>query len=340
MSVRVLTLHPVLGPSTTQLFRNLSFAMKWQPGDEIIVSKLDHEANVASWVDIAARLNLTLKWWAPAPSTNPRLDTNDLMVLLTPRTRLVACTHASNLLGTIHDIKSIASIVHSRPNAMLCVDAVAYAPHRRIDVKALGVDFYAFSWYKVYGPHIAVLYGSQKAQEQMTSLGHYFNPSGTLENKLGLAGANYELTQAIPKVVQYLDGIGDFSAHEEKLAEILLTYLRGREDVTIYGESTADAKVRVPTISFAVKGWSSREVVETIEKQTVFGFRWGHFYSKRLCDDVLKTSEEGVVRVSMVSSLHVVGGKIRADHGMQVHYNTEAEIRSFVEAFDKHVPSR
>lgn len=91
-----------------------------------------------------------VKWWAPAPSPNPELLVSDLKNLLSNKTVLVTCTHASNILGTIHDIKAIAEAVHEVEGAMLCVDAVAYAPHRKIDVKALGVDFYAFSWYKVF----------------------------------------------------------------------------------------------------------------------------------------------------------------------------------------------
>lgn len=138
----------VLGPSTTQLFRNLSYALKFKSGDEIVVSGIDHEANVASWVSVAERLGLNLKWWIPKDHQNPRLLPEDLKELLSERTRLVTCTHASNILGTINDIKRIADMVHTVPGAMLCVDAVAYAPHRQIDVKALCVDFYAFSWYK------------------------------------------------------------------------------------------------------------------------------------------------------------------------------------------------
>ncbi len=142
----------VIGPSTTQLFRNLSQALKFKPGDELIVSGIDQEANVASWVSVAERQGLNLKWWIPKDKQNPKLHPEDLKELLSDRTRLVTCTHASNILGTIHDIKGIAETVHTISGAMLCVDAVAYAPHRQIDVKTLGVDFYAFSWYKVSPP--------------------------------------------------------------------------------------------------------------------------------------------------------------------------------------------
>jgi selenocysteine lyase/cysteine desulfurase len=139
----------VIGPSTTQLLRNLSNAINWSPGDELILSKFDHETNIDPWTFIAERLGLRVKWWTSEPTNTPRMDLEELKTLLSPRTRLVACTHASNLLGTINDVKAIAEVVHSVKRALFVVDGVAYAPHRRIDVKELGVDFYAFSWYKV-----------------------------------------------------------------------------------------------------------------------------------------------------------------------------------------------
>lgn len=152
-----------------------------------MVSSIDHEANIAPWKDLASRLKLVLKSWTPQQnSTNPKLLPEELKSLLSSKTRLVTCTHASNVLGTIHDIKAIAKVVHTVPKALLCVDGVAYAPHRPLDVKELGVDFYVLSWYKIFGPHVAMLYGSRKAQEQMHSLGHFFNPHDTLEQKISL----------------------------------------------------------------------------------------------------------------------------------------------------------
>ncbi|GME42788.1 cysteine desulfurase [Neofusicoccum parvum] len=317
----------VIGASTTQLFRNLSIALNFSPGDELVVSNLDHEANIASWVAIAAQKNLTLKWWTVPPTSNPKLTPESLKPLLSSRTKLVTCTHASNILGTIHDIKSLADTVHAIPGALFCVDGVAYAPHRRIDVRALDVDFYSFSWYKVYGPHVSMLYGRRAAQASLTPLSHYFNPTATLTDKLGLAASNYELTQTLPLILSYLGGPDPtaaarvnaaIAAHEHALQKILLDYLAAKGDaVTVFGEPGADPAKRVPTVSFGVKGRTAREVVEAVEKVSDYGFRWGHFYSKRLCDEVLQLGPEGVVRVSMV------------------HYNTEDEIRGFVETFDK-----
>lgn len=318
----------VLGSSTTQLFRNLSQTFYFDQGDEIIVSKVDHEANIASWVVLAERQRLVLKWWLPSKASldaaSPKLEVADLEGLLSERTRLVTLTHASNILGTIHDVKAVSTAVHSHNDkALVCVDGVAYAPHRPIDVKALGVDIYCFSWYKVYGPHIAMLYASDRANSQMKSLGHYFNPQKTVEDKLGLAGSSYELVAAIPAVVAYLGGKeAAIEAQETLLSATLLKYLNGREDVTVWGDKSADGAVRVPTISFTVNGWRSRDLVEAVEKRTNFGFRWGSFYSVRLVEEMMGLGYDGVVRVSMV------------------HYNTVEEVEGFVGALDEALGSK
>ncbi|MCJ1460754.1 hypothetical protein MMC28_011136 [Mycoblastus sanguinarius] len=294
----------VIGPSTTQLFSNLSLILNLPSDSEIVLSSLDHEANISSWLRLAKVQNLKVKWWKPA-STSPNdlmLTPEDLRPLLSEKTKLVACTHTSNVLGTIHDIRAIADEVHKISGARLCVDGVALAPHREVDVKALGADFYSFSWYKVYGPHISILYASHAAQETLGSLGHYFHTGKDLSTKLGLAAASYELVASIPQIVSYFgpDKRKTWEAitvHEEKLQAILLEYLHKREDVTIYGETSSEKKLRVPVVSFTVKGKSSKDIVERIESKSNFGCRWGHFYSKRLVDDLLGLEKcDGVVR--------------------------------------------
>ncbi|KAI9148673.1 Aminotransferase-like protein FGM3 [Paramyrothecium foliicola] len=195
----------VFGASTTQLFRNVSQTLNFNPGDEIIVSALDHEANIASWADLAKRQQVNLKIWKPeGQGTNPKLTVESLRPLLSDKTRLLAFTHCSNILGTIHDVKAIAAAAHEFPNVLVAIDGVAFAPHRQIDVKDLGVDIYCFSWYKVFGPHLAMLYASRTAQEQMRPLGHYFNPTASIADKIGFAAYSYELVASIPVLVNYL----------------------------------------------------------------------------------------------------------------------------------------
>lgn len=165
------------------------------------------------------------------------------------------------------------------------------------------------------------MYASTAAQEHVTPMAHYFNPTKTLEDKLGFAGSNYEAVQSIPQITIYLSGaFASIAEHEGKLQTILLNFLNSRQDVTVHGSTSTDPAVRVPTISFTVKDVNSRKIVEDAEKISNYGFRWGHFYSKRLCDEVLGLSPEGVARVSMV------------------HYNTEEEIRGLVEVLKKVLP--
>lgn len=315
----------VFGPSTTQLFRNLSIALKIEPGSEIILSNLDHEANLAPWVQLAGWKGLTVKWWIPTKNTksNPRLEPDDLKALLTPKTRLVCCTHTSNILGTITDVARLSQVIReTNPSTLFCVDAVAYAPHAPVDVKAFGVDFYSFSWYKVYGPHVSMLYVSEKAKNELQSLGHYFKSRDTLEEMLGLAAGSYECTQAIPQVVEYINKVGwdAVAQQEQEIQEILLSYLRSKPDsIKIYGEPSSDRKIRVPVISFRVKGQSSIGIIDGIEARSDFGCRNGHFYSKRLCEKVLGISDadDGVIRCSLL------------------HYNTIEEVKGLVKVLDE-----
>ena len=177
---------------------------------------------------------------------------------------------------------------------------------------------------QVYGPHIAILYASRSAQKTLDSLGHYFHTGTDLSTKLGLASASYELVASLPQIVQYFGPEKKktweaITMHEEKLQAILLDYLRRRNDIiTIHGEQSADRLKRVPVVSFSVKGKSSKDIVEMIEAKSNFGCRSGHFYSKRMVDDLLGLGDcDGVVRVSMV------------------HYNTEEEIGRYVEVLDE-----
>ncbi len=186
---------------------------------------------------------------------------------MTARTRLVAVTHTSNILGTINPIAEIARRVHAR-GAEIVVDAVAYAPHRAIDVVALDVDYYVFSFYKTYGPHLAMMYGKYEKLLELDWLYHYFYGREMVPQKLEPGNPNYELAWGAAGVVDYLDALGggsgdraaiarafdDIAAQEAALSERLLSYLRDRNDVRILGRRDSAAASRVPTISFKVDG--------------------------------------------------------------------------------------
>lgn len=159
----------------------------------------------------------------------------------------------------------------------------------------------------MYGPHLAQLYASTRIHDQIDSLAHFFKPTDTLDHKLNLASANYELTASIPAVVAYFgpDPAATWAgmvAHEEQLQAILLQFLVADDRVTIIGECSAAQELRVPVVSFVVRGVKSQRLVEAVEARSRYGFRSGHMYSHRLLRDVcgLEDVDDGVVRVSLL----------------------------------------
>ena len=154
----------VMGPSSTVLLQTLARAMapRLRPGDEIVVSRIDHESNIGPWLALESS-GIAIRFWELNRETMS-LELTDLERLMSPRTRLVVFTQTSNIFGAILPVAAIARFVHER-GAVVCVDGVAFAPHRAVDVRAWDVDFYVFSLYKVFGPHYAVLYGKYSGTE-------------------------------------------------------------------------------------------------------------------------------------------------------------------------------
>ena len=321
----------VMGPNSTVLFQFLARAMasQFRPGDQIIVTNSDHESNIGPWMGLRDR-GVEVRVWPVDPETL-ELELDTLAGLMTDRTRLVCLTHASNILGTINPIGDIASFCHDR-GARICVDAVAFAPHRAIDVRLWDVDYYVFSLYKVYGPHHAVLYGKKDLLLELDNIYHYFFDKSKVPGKLEPGNVNYELAWGSGGVVDYLEDLGRrggggerrgaitaawdaIAAHEAALAERLLNYLRSRNDVTIIGRRGADAAERVPTISFTVQNRASDTIVGETDTHRI-GIRYGDFYARRLIEDLGLSEQNGVVRVSMV------------------HYNTLDEVDRLVAALD------
>ncbi|MEH2163230.1 MAG: cysteine desulfurase-like protein [Nostoc sp.] len=326
----------VMGPSTTMMLKVLSICLgkTFTHGDEIIVTNCDHEANIGAWVALEKQ-GIKVKVWQIRPDTL-ELDLADLEVLMSHRTKLVTLTHASNLLGTINPIKEIAAFVHDR-NAMICVDGVAYAPHRLVDVQDLDVDFYTLSCYKVYGPHHALLYGKEEHLLRLPGLNHYFIEQTDIPYKFQLGNVNFELSYGMLGLCDYLSELaqlhyGDqtapdlrnqmvqafdlMSIHEEKISDRLLNYLNSKPNVRVIGQSKADRQCRVPTISFVVDGINSSTIPAKIDQHHI-GIRYGDFYAKRLIEYLGLASQGGIVRVSMV------------------HYNTLEEVNNLIEAFEQ-----
>ncbi|KEY82332.1 nonribosomal peptide synthase [Aspergillus fumigatus] len=311
------------GQSTTFLLRSLGQALKplLNSDCEIIVSILCHEGSAAAWVALAKDLGIAIKWWAPPPGDDPVLSLDTLRPLLTPKTRLVACNHVSNVVGTIHPIRQVADLVHRIPGAVLVVDGVAWAPHRPIDVKALDVDFYCFSWYKVFGPHVAQLYGRRSAQKRaLAGISHFFlSEMPGLDWRLRLGANSFELEEALVPITRYLKRVGwdNIIAQETVLQDVFLAYLRRRPRVfRIFGEQSSDPAKRVPVITFEVIGHSSTVVANKVNQRGRFRVVSGNCWAPRPTHDVLGLGAEGLIRVSFV------------------HYNTVAEVQEFCTELD------
>ncbi|MEQ1832864.1 MAG: cysteine desulfurase-like protein [Candidatus Eisenbacteria bacterium] len=328
-----------LGASTTANIRLLARALRplWNAGDEVVVTNLDHEANISPWRWLE-REGLVVREWRLRPDTHA-LHADDLEPLLNARTRLVAFTHCANLVGTIHDAAAIVQRVHAA-GALACIDGVAFAPHRLVDVKAIGADFYAVSLYKLYGPHIGMLYGRRDLLERARGQYHFFHDESEVPYKLEPGGVVHELAAALPGIVEYLleldsalagaaaaaperDRLGRaldaIAQHESALVAPLLAFLHGRRGVRVLGEPTPDPARRVPTVAFTVAGHRASEFPPLLDAKQV-AVRFGHFYAQRAIDALGLLAQDGVVRVSMA------------------HYNTPAEVSRLIAALDETLP--
>jgi cysteine desulfurase family protein (TIGR01976 family) len=317
----------IVGASSTALVRTLSIclAQGWQAGDEVIITDVDHEANRAAWLDLQQQ-GIVVKTWKIRPDTF-ELHSDDLLALMTDKTKLVCFTHVSNILGTINPITEWTQLVHDH-GAKVFVDGVAYAPHRLIDVQAWDVDFYFFSTYKTFGPHQGVMFGKYKILDALPGFNHAFIQSTPYKFQPG--NVNYELCYAMGAVVKYLCELGAgkpaqvnrvglsnaydlIATHEAMLLKRLLDYLDTVPEIQIIGINDSDLDQRVATLSMVHQSLDSNTIVEQIDKHGV-GIRFGDFYAVQLIDHLGKRDKQGVVRISLA------------------HYNTIEEVDKLIKA--------
>jgi len=311
----------ILGPSTSALLQMLadSYSRVLEPGREIIVAQTGHEANVGPWVRME-RSGMKIRWWQMDPETLT-CSLDQLDELLNERTAIVALPHVSNLLGEIVDISAISGLAH-QAGARVVADGVAFAPHRAMDVAGWGVDWYAYSTYKVYGPHMGAMWGSAAAVAELTGPNHFFIDDVPYQFELG--GVCHEGCAGILGLADYLKVVVEvnpeselsraeveqafevMTACERPLISELIDYLESRSDVRIVGPSH-DGTDRVGTVSFVHSSKSSREITEFVDASGV-AIRHGHMYAYRLCEAAGLDPDDGVVRISLV------------------HYNTLEEI--------------
>jgi cysteine desulfurase family protein (TIGR01976 family) len=322
----------VLGPSTSALLQMLAdcYARMLDPGSEVVVARSGHEANVGPWVRLE-RVGVRVRWWEVDTDSHDS-PIEALERLLSERTALVAFPHVSNLLGGIADVEAITRLAHAA-GARVVVDGVAYAPHRAMDVATWGVDWYAFSTYKVYGPHMAALWGTRAAMAGLEGPNHFFVAADDVPYKFELGGVNHEGCAGLLGVRDYLAFLAEeaepdrldrrgverafdvMAACEVPVQARLLEYLGSRVDVQIVGPHHA-RESRVGTVSFVHRSKRSREITDVVDRSGI-AVRSGHMYAYRLCEALGLDPADGVVRVSLV------------------HYNTVAEIDRLIGVLDR-----
>jgi cysteine desulfurase family protein (TIGR01976 family) len=292
----------IFGANMTTLNFALSrtVAREWSEGDEVVVTRLDHDGNVSPWLELAHDLGLVVRFADIREDTT--LDLDDLAAQLTDRTRVVAFPWASNAVGTLVDVARVVELAHEA-RALAWVDAVHYGPHGPIDVAAVGADVLICSPYKFYGPHLGLAFGKAELLESWRPfkvrpaadepLGHRFE-TGTLPHEL-LAG--------FVAAVEYIDSIGweGIQAHERELGQRFLDGLP--DSCTLHGLNTMDG--RVSTFAFNVEGRSPRAVAAHLGERGLAVWQ-GNYYAV----EVMKRLglDEGAVRAGIV------------------HYNTVDEV--------------
>jgi cysteine desulfurase family protein (TIGR01976 family) len=296
----------VFGANMTTLTFHLSRALGRQlsPGDEIIVTELDHHANIDPWRELARERNLCLRTVRMIPETG-QLDWDDFNRLINGRTKLVAVGAASNALGTINDVSTAADMAH-QAGALIFVDAVHYAPHLLPDVRAFDCDFLACSAYKFNGPHVGVLYGRkdllQSIEFPRLRPAHDTSPeraeTGTLNHE-GIVGAAAAVdffaslsSSGETRRERLKTTFDEIYARGTVLAKVLWEGLSAIDGVHLYGPPPG--LPRTPTIAFTIEGMHSRDVARRLADRGVFCSH-GDFYAMTVVER-LKLSEEGLVR--------------------------------------------
>lgn len=281
-----------------------ALARTFAPGDEVVVTDLDHHANIDPWRHAARDHGLVVRH-APLDATRTRVDLDALAGLLGPRTRLVAVGAASNAIGTITDVREIAARAHA-VNALVFVDAVHYAPHELVDVQAIGCDFLACSAYKFYGPHIGILYGRRALIEQLDVPKLLPSPD-TSPERLETGTQNHEGMVGAAAAVDFLAALGTGETRRQQLVSAYATLheqgsaLVGRlwnglaaiDGVTLYGPPPGQP--RTPTVSFTLRGRSSEAVARSLAERALFVSN-GDFYASTVVAR-LGLADEGLVRV-------------------------------------------
>ncbi len=300
------------GPSTTQNTYVLAQAFRqWmRPGEAIVVTDQDHEANSGPWRRLADE-GIEVREWKIDPGTG-LLDPADLDALLDERVRLVCFPHCSNVVGAVNPVVEITALAHAA-GAFVCVDGVSYAPHGLPEVGRLGPDIYLFSAYKTYGPHQGIMVIRQELARMLPNQAHHFN-ADTLYKRFTPAGPDHAQVAACAGIADYIDTLathhgiaGDpaarnagvheaMRAHETTLLQPLLDHLKDRNRVRLIGPS--DATARAPTVALALERPGAEAAADLAQRGIMAG--GGDFYAHRPLEAMGIDPAHGVLRLSFV----------------------------------------
>jgi cysteine desulfurase family protein (TIGR01976 family) len=312
------------GPSTSQNTYVLAQAFRQflSPGDAIVVTNQDHEANSGAWRRLAED-GIEVREWRIDPVTG-HLDPDALAQLLKDeKVRLVCFPHCSNVVGEINPVAEITAAAHAA-GAFTCVDGVSYAPHGFPDVDALGCDIYLFSAYKTYGPHQGIMVIRHELGDALPNQAHFFN-GNVLYKRFTPAGPDHAQVAACAGMVDYVEALaahqgvtpgevaGLMHAHEVQLMQPLLDFLGTRNSVRLIGPR--EAVRRAPTVAVALQG-PAAPVAEALAAHKVMA-GGGDFYAVRPLEALGIAPAQGVLRLSFV------------------HYTSEAEVTQLIEALDR-----
>jgi cysteine desulfurase family protein (TIGR01976 family) len=320
----------VFGQNMTTLTLHFSrcLARRFQPGDEIVLSRMDHDANVAPWLLLAEDRSLEVRWME-FDTEAYEFPADALSKVLSERTRLVAIGMASNCTGTVNDVAHFAKAAKAA-GALVFVDAVQFAPHDSIDVQALGADVVVSSAYKWFGPHMGVMWARKELLQETFAykvravgeeLPHKFE-TGTLshEGMAGTLGAIEYLEQfgsGENRAARLKSAWSNIAAYERRLTQRLIDGLRPIKKLTVRGITSANAlHRRVPTVSFTVDGVSPEAMAKHFASQNIFVWS-GHNYALEPVKALGLMDKGGVLRVGLA------------------HYNTEAEVDSFLSSLGR-----
>jgi len=313
----------ILGPNMTTLTYRLAYtlARDWGPGDEVIVSRLDHDANVRPWIQVARRVGARVRW-AEVDTDTGELPAAQYDDLLSPRTRLVAVTAASNVLGTRPDVRAITAKAHAA-GAIAYVDGVHATPHGPVDVAALGADFFATSAYKWSGPHVGALVADPALLARLAPDKLASSPDGVPE-RFETGTPPYADLAGVTAAVSYLASLDDGAhgsrrervlasmaaaqEHELRLFDALLDGLASMSEVTLYGKPAH----RTATAYFTVAGHTPLEVARHLAARKVNVWN-GHNYAWELTGALGIRDSGSAVRAGLV------------------HYNDRSEVNRLIE---------